>query len=113
VLAGEDGLPETPSQAEQRLRRQVGQLVAAQVIEDLEAGLTDRPVGYHAYNAVLKRVFAKPRAGMTLAELEALVGWLERNRISGRLELIQDDHRYDWSARQQRVARQALPAGRR
>ena len=88
-------------------------MVAAQVIEDVEAGLTDRPVGYHAYNAVLKRVFAKPRAAMTLAELEALVGWLERNRISGHLELIQDDHRYDWSARQQRMARQALPAGRR
>ena len=49
------GLPETPSQAEQRLRRQVGQMVAAQVVEDVEAGLVGRPWGYHAYNAVLKR----------------------------------------------------------
>src|SRR4051812_32691946 len=49
--AGTGGLPETPSQAEQRLRRQAGHLVAAQVIEDLEAGLVGRPVGYHAYNA--------------------------------------------------------------
>jgi hypothetical protein len=102
ALAGTGGLPETPSQAEQRLRRQVGQLVAAQVIEDLEAGLVGRPVGYHAYNAVLKRVFAKPRAAMTLAELEALVAWLGRNRVSGHLELIQDDQRYEWVAQRRR-----------
>ena len=62
---------------------------------------------------MLKRVFAKPRAGMTLAELEALVAWLERNRVSGHLELIRDDCRYDWSARHQRMARQALPAEQR
>ena len=83
-----DGLPETPSQAEQRLRRQVGQMVAAQVVEDVEAGPGRPARGYHAYNAVLKRVFGKPRAVMTLAELEAVVGWLERNRVGGHLGLL-------------------------
>ena len=87
--------------------------MAAQVIEDLEAGLAGRPVGYHAYNAVLKRVFAKPRAAMTQAELEALVAWLEHNRVSGHLELIQDDQRYEWSTRQRRTGRRAEPAEQR
>ena len=40
---------------------------------------------------------------MTLAELEAAVGWLERNRVSDHLELIRDDHRYAWSVRQTRA----------
>jgi hypothetical protein len=103
VLEIEKGsLPETPTQAEQRLRRQVGQLVASQVIEDVDTGIVDRPWGYHAYNAVLKQLFGKARASMTQAELEAEVGWLERNRISEHLELIRDDHRYGWSARQRR-----------
>ena len=102
AAASPGGSPETPSQAELRLRRLAGQLVAAQVIEDLEADPGGRPVGYHAYNAVLKRVFGKPRAAMSLAELETLVAWLERNRVSGHLELIRDDHRYDWSARRRR-----------
>ena len=74
-------LVETPGQAEQRLRRRVGQMVAAQVVEDAAAGLVGRPWGYHAYNAVLKRVLGKARAAMSLAELEAAVGWLERNRV--------------------------------
>lgn len=100
--AGE--LPETPSQAEQRLRRQVGLLVAAQVIEDVEAGLIGQPWGYHAYNAVLKRVLGKPRASMSLAELEAMIGWLERNRVSDHLHLIRDDPRYQWTARERRKA---------
>jgi superfamily II DNA or RNA helicase len=113
AAAGAGALPETPSQAEQRLRRQVGQLVAAQVIEDLETGLAGRPIGYHAYNAVLKRVFAKPRAEMAQAELEAVIVWLKHNRISGQVELIQGDHRYDWSARQRRTGRRAEPAEKR
>ena len=100
---GRGDVPETPSQAEQRLRRHVGQMVAAQVIEDVEAGLVGHPWGYHAYNAVLKRVLGKPRAAMTLDELEAAVGWLERNRLSEHLELIRDDHRYDWAARERRA----------
>ena len=90
---------ETPSQAEQRLRRQVGQLVATQVIEDIDGGIVEPPWGYHAYNAVLKQLFGKPRGIMTRAELEAEIGWLERNRISDHLHLIRDDHRYAWSAR--------------
>ena len=97
-----DGLPETPTQVEHRLRRQIGQMVAAQVIEDIEAAIVDQPWGYHAYNAVLKQLFGKSRATMTQAELEAEIGWLERNRVSEHLELIRDDHRYAWSARQRR-----------
>jgi hypothetical protein len=73
--------------------------VAAQVIEDAEAGLVDHPRGYHAYNAVLKRVLGKPRAAMTLPELEAAVGWLDRNRAADHLELLRDDHRYRWALR--------------
>jgi superfamily II DNA or RNA helicase len=110
--------PETPSQAEQRLRRQVGLLVAAQVIEDVESGLVGQPWAYHAYNAVLKRVLGKSRAAMTLPELEALLGWLERNRVSAFLHLVRDDPRYAWAARERRraeaVRRRAThsPAGR-
>ena len=97
-----DGLPETPTQVEHRLRRQIGQMVAAQVIEDIEAAIVDQPWGYHAYNAVLKQLFGKSRATMSQAELEAEIGWLERNRVSEHLELIRDDHRYAWSNRQRR-----------
>jgi hypothetical protein len=72
------------------------------VIEDAETSLPGQLCDYHAYNAVLKRLFGKARATMTLAELEAEIGWLERNRISHHLALIQDDPRYGWSARQRR-----------
>lgn len=99
----DDRRPETPTQAEQRLRRQVGQLVASQVIEDAETSLPGQPCDYHAYNAVLKRLFGKARGIMTQAELEAEIGWLERNRIRSHLELIQDDPRYGWSARQRKT----------
>lgn len=105
--------PETPSQAEQRLRRQVGLLVAAQVIEDVEAGLVGQPWGYHAYNAALKRFWGKPRAAMSLAELEALLGWLERNRVSDHLHLVEGDPHYAWSARARRRAGEGAPAFRR
>ncbi|HEX2527371.1 MAG TPA: DEAD/DEAH box helicase family protein [Geminicoccus sp.] len=100
----DDGLPETPTQAERRLRRQVGQLVATQVIEDGDGGRIEPPVGYHAYNAVLKQLFGKARATMTQAELEAEFAWLERNRISDHLKLIRGDHRYSWSAQRRRSA---------
>jgi hypothetical protein len=103
TIPGGDRLPETPTQAEQRLRRQLGQLVASQVIEDAETSLPGQPCDYHAYNAVLKRLFGKARGVMTQAELEAEIGWLERNRIRSHLELIQDDPRYGWSARQRRT----------
>jgi hypothetical protein len=58
-------LLEPPSVAEQRLRQQVGELVAAQAVEDAGGSvLAAAPVAvasrgaglYHAYNAVLKRV---------------------------------------------------------
>jgi superfamily II DNA or RNA helicase len=91
-------LVETPSTAEHRLRQRIGQMVAAQVIEDEDAHLVRRGYGYHAYNAILKRVLGKSRAEMTLAELEAAVGWLERNRLSDHASLIENDPQYRWSA---------------
>jgi hypothetical protein len=49
---------------------------------------------------VLKRVAGnKSRAQMTLPELEAAIGWLERNRLSEHLALLDGDPRYSWSAR--------------
>jgi hypothetical protein len=36
---------------------------------------------------------------MTLAELEAAVGWLERNRLADQLHLLDGDPRYAWIAR--------------
>ena len=90
-------LREPPSAVEQELRRRIGQMIAAQVIEDEDAHLVRRPSGYHAYNAVLKRVLGKSRTEMTLAELEAALGWLERNRLSDHLPLIADDPQYRWS----------------
>jgi superfamily II DNA or RNA helicase len=92
---------ETPSSAEQRLRRQVGQMIAAQVVLDEDDHVVDRHCGYHAYNTVVKRVFGKSRAQMTLAELEAVIGWLERNRISEHLQLVEGDPQYRWSAQRQ------------
>ncbi|MDQ2694128.1 MAG: restriction endonuclease subunit R, partial [Pseudomonadota bacterium] len=91
---------ETPSAAEQRLRQRIGQMVAAQVIEDQSrfAAVRRKAGGYHAYNAVLRNRFGKPRAQMTLAELEAVVGWLERNRLSEHLALLDDDPHYRFSA---------------
>ena len=94
-------LLEPPSVAERRLRARVGEMVAAQVVEDEGALLTTRGQGgYHRYNAVLKRVLGKSRAAMTLPELEAAVGWLERNRLQESLHLLDGDARYAWTARQ-------------
>jgi len=42
----------------------------------------------------------KNRAQMTLAELEAAIGWLERNQLREHLHLLDDDPRYAWTARQ-------------
>jgi superfamily II DNA or RNA helicase len=91
---------ETPSVAEHRLRQRIGQMVAAQVVEDehLPIGVRRTAGGYHAYNAILRNRFGKPRAEMTLAELEAVVGWLERNRLSDFLELLEGDAQYRFSA---------------
>jgi hypothetical protein len=44
----------------------------------------------------------KGRAEMSLAELEAAIAWLERNRISDHLHLLQGDAKYAWTARQRR-----------
>jgi len=49
----------------------------------------------------LKRMTGnKNRAQMTLAELEAAIGWLERNQLRQHLHLLDDDPRYAWTARQ-------------
>lgn len=104
--AAEPGPPgEVPSSIERRLRQQVGQMVAGQVIEDEDNNaIPGGPVSYHAYNAVLKRALGgKSRSEMSLAELEAAVGWLERNRLGDHLDLIDDDQRYRWSSRRQRA----------
>ena len=51
----------------------------------------------------------KGRAEMTLAELEAAVAWLDRNRLSDHVELLDGDMRNAWSARQ----RSRMPVGMR
>ncbi|NPD68201.1 DEAD/DEAH box helicase family protein (plasmid) [Lichenicola cladoniae] len=104
--AAQAELLEAPSVAERRLRARLGEMVAAQAVED-EAGRagfkggTAGPGLYHRYNAVLKRMTGnKNRAQMTLAELEAAIGWLERNQLQEHLHLLDDDPRYAWTARQ-------------
>ena len=109
-------LLEPPSVAERRLRARVGEMVAAQVVEDEGALVSPRgdggrgQGGYHRYNAVLKRVLGKSRAAMTLPELEAAVGWLERNRLQDGLHLLDGDAQYEWTARQR--GEWKPPAGR-
>jgi hypothetical protein len=51
---------EAPSVAEHRLRQRIGQMVAAQVVEDerLPLGVHRKAGGYHAYNAVLRTILA-------------------------------------------------------
>jgi hypothetical protein len=97
--------PEPPSAMERRLRIMIGEAVATQAVED-EAGLRVPRTGdglYHRYNAVLKRVFGnKGRAEMTLPELEAALSWLERNRLSDHLHLLEGDSRYAWTAAKRR-----------
>ena len=114
--AAQTELAEPPSVAERRLRSRVGEMVAMQAVED-EAGWAGLRGGgrgtslYHRYNAVLKRVTGdKSRAQMTLAELEAAIGWLERNRLAEHLSLLDDDPRYAWTVRQRREWRP--PVGR-
>jgi superfamily II DNA or RNA helicase len=101
-------LADPPSVVQRRLRMRIGEIVAAQAVED-EVGLrVPRGHGlYHRYNAVLKRVLGnKGRAAMTLAELEAALSWLERNRLSDHLHLLAGDARYAWTvaARRRRAA---------
>ena len=47
---------------------------------------------------MLKRVLGKGRAEMGLAELEAAVAWLGRNRLRDHLALLDGDARYAWDA---------------
>ena len=95
-------LLDPPSLVERRLRLRIGEMVATQAVEDDAGSSVQRGQGrYHGYNAVLKRVSGgKRRAEMTLAELEAAVSWLERNRLSDHLHTLDGDMRYAWSARQ-------------
>lgn len=104
---------ETPSSAEQRLRQRIAQLVAVQVIEDSDRAPDSRrrAAGYHAYNAVLRNQFGKSRTAMTLGELEAVIGWLERNRLADYLYLLDNDPRYRFSANQRGCG--VPPTGRR
>jgi hypothetical protein len=99
-----DDLLDLPSRRERELRLRVGQMVAAQVVED--EGMLHIPRGagaHHAYSAALKRVMRKGRAAMSLAELEATIAWLERNRLSDHLHLLEGDAKYAWTARQRRL----------
>ena len=113
-------LLEPPSAGERRLRQRVGELVAAQAVEDAGGFIAAAPVAvasrgaglYHAYNAVLKRVHGgKGRTAMSLAELEAALAWLSRNRLSDHLQLLEGDHRYAPAARTRGEWRP--PVGRR
>jgi hypothetical protein len=95
-------LLDPPSVQERQLRHRIGEMVAGQAVED-EAGLQSSrgPGLYHRYNAILKRVLGnKGRSEMTLAELAAAVGWLERNRLADHAGLVAGDPRYTWTARQ-------------
>ena len=103
-------LYDPPSVVERRLRLRIGETVAGQAVEDDAGSSVQRGQGrYHGYNAVLKRTGGKSRAEMTLAELEPAVSWLERNRLSDHLHLLDGDMRYAWSARQ----RSTMPVGLR
>jgi hypothetical protein len=105
--APQGDLLEAPSVAERRLRARLGELVASQAVEDMAEGIAHTLVAsgrgdglYHAYNAALKRATGgKSRAEMTLAELEAAVEWLGRNRLRDHLHLLEADHRYGWRAK--------------
>jgi superfamily II DNA or RNA helicase len=104
----------TSSETERQLRTRIGQMVAAQSIEDEDNNLVSAgPSGYHAYNAILKRALGnKRRSELSIEELEAAVGWLERNRIRDHLGLIEDDAHYRWSSRRQRSARHQVSVQR-
>ena len=100
--AAQAALIDPPSMVERQLRHRIGELVAQQAVED--EGARRMPAGqglYHRYNAVLKRCTGnKTRAQMTAPELEAAIGWLERNRLSDHEGVLEGDPRYAWTARQ-------------
>ncbi|PHK93055.1 restriction endonuclease subunit R [Pseudoroseomonas rhizosphaerae] len=103
--AAQEEMLEAPSVAERRLRARIGEMVASQAVEDeaMLQGPRSRLGGpglYHRYNATLKRVLGnKSRAQMSLLELEAAIGWLERNRLAEHQHLLAGDPRYAWTAR--------------
>ena len=102
--AAQTELLDPPSVIERRLRARVGEMVATQAVEDEVARQAPRGPGlYHSYNAVLKRVMNnRSRAEMTIAELEAALGWLERHRLSDHVNLLEGDPKYTWTVRQRR-----------
>ena len=95
-------LLDPPSVMERRLRARLGEMVATQAMEDEVAMQAPRRQGlYHRYNAVLKRMMGnRSRAEMTLPELEASVGWLERHRLADHVAVLEGDPKYAWTARQ-------------
>lgn len=97
-------LLDSPTVMERRLRSRIGEMVGTQAVEDEVALRAPRRQGlYHCYNAVLKRVMGnKSRAEMTLPQLESALSWLERNRLSDHMHLLEGDQRYVWVARQRK-----------
>lgn len=89
-------LLQPPSVEERRLRQRLGELVAAQAVEDAQGGgegvaaapvpIAPRGAGlYHAYNAALKRALGgRSRSEMGAGELEAAIAWLGRHRLRDR-----------------------------
>ena len=63
------------------------------------ASSASAPTRTTATNAVLKRVTGKGRREMGAAELEAALGWMERNRLRDHLHLLDGDARYAWDVR--------------
>ena len=110
--AAQTEMLDPPSVLERRLRQRIGEMVAQQAVEDEGAIRAPRGEGlYHRYNAILKRRTGnKPRAQMSLSELEAAVSWLERNRLSDHAEVLEDDPRYGWTVRKRQDW--APPVGR-
>ena len=102
VVEGQTELLDPPSIVERRLRTRIGEMVAAQAVEDEGTMRAPRGQGlYHRYNAVLKRMLGnRSRAEMRLPELEAAVAWLSRNRLADHSHLVEGDPRYAWTARQ-------------
>ena len=100
--AAQGEMLDPPSVLERRLRQRLGEMVAQQAVEDEGAAQAPRGQGlYHRYNAVLKRRTGdKPRAEMGLQELEAAIGWLERNRLADHAHVLDGDPRYRWTLRQ-------------
>jgi superfamily II DNA or RNA helicase len=99
--AAQTDMHDPPSVQERRLRKRVGEMVAQQAVEDEGAVRAPKGQGlYHRYNAILKRRTGdKPRAQMSLQELESAVGWLERNRLADHASLLDGDPRYGWTVR--------------